>query len=265
LPERGALRAYDAAVAARADIIAFLDELLDSPGFPDYCPNGLQVPGTAEVTKIVTGVSASLDLFEAAHAKQAQLVLAHHGMFWGDGNEAISPQRAKQLKLLLTNEINLAAYHLPLDAHATVGNNALLIEALGLAKTEPFGDFKGRKIGWLASAPQGTTGQSFKEKIASTLAREPLFFDYGPNTIETVAVIAGSAPDYLQAAVDAGADAFITGEPAERVMSAAKEAGIHFAAAGHYATETFGVIRLGELLTEKFGVQHEFIDLPNPI
>jgi dinuclear metal center YbgI/SA1388 family protein len=246
-------------------MIKFLDELLDSPGYPDYCPNGLQVPGAGEITKVVTGVSASLDLFEAAHERGAELVLAHHGMFWGDGNDAITPQRAKQLKLLLTNDINLASYHLPLDAHPEVGNNALFIEGLGLTKTKPFGDYKGRPIGFLASAHQDTTAESLKATISGTLGREPLFFDYGPMYINSVAVITGSAPDYLQQAVDAGADAFITGEPAERVMHAAKEAGIHFVAAGHYATETFGVIRLGELLADKFGVEHEFVDIPNPI
>lgn len=252
-------------MAQRAEIISFLDELLDSAGYPDYCPNGLQVPGVQEIEKVVTGVSASLDLFEAAHERGAQLVLAHHGIFWGDGNEAITPQRAKQLKLLLTNDINLVSYHLPLDSHATVGNNALFIAALGLTKTIPFGDYKGRPIGFLALAPQGTTAESLKATITETLGRAPLFFDYGPARIETVAVITGSAPDYLQQAVDAGADAFITGEPAERVMHAAKEAGIHFAAAGHYATETFGVIRLGEMLNERFGVDHEFVDIHNPI
>lgn len=252
-------------MASRADIISYLDDLLDSPEYPDYCPNGLQVPGAQEITKVVTGVSASLDLFEAAHERNAELVLAHHGIFWGDGNDAITPQRAQQLKLLLTNDINLASYHLPLDSHAEVGNNALFIEALGLTKTEPFGDFKGRPIGFLAVTAGDTTAEELKASINDTLGREPLFFDYGPTQINTVAVITGSAPDYLQQAVDAGADAFITGEPAERVMHAAKEAGIHFAAAGHYATETFGVIRLGELLEEKFGVQHEFVDLPNPI
>ena len=202
------------------------------------------MPGAQEVTKVVTGVSASLDLFEAANERNAQLVLAHHGMFWGDGNDAITPQRAKQLKLLLTNDINLASYHLPLDSHPDIGNNGLFIETLGLTKTKPFGDYKGRAIGFLASAPQDTTAESLKATIDDALGREPLFFDYGPMYINTVAVITGSAPDHLQEAVDAGADAFITGEPAERVMHAAKEAGIHFVAAGHYATETFGVIRL---------------------
>ncbi|MGH2905410.1 MAG: Nif3-like dinuclear metal center hexameric protein [Solirubrobacterales bacterium] len=252
-------------MADRNEIIAYLDELLDSPGFPDYGPNGLQVPGAAEVTTVVTGVSASLDLFEAARERGAELVLAHHGMFWGDGNDAISPQRAAQLKLLLGNDISLAAYHLPLDAHPEVGNNALLIEALGLRIADPFGDHKGRSIGWLAETTGDTDAEALRAQLAQVTGREPLFFDFGPAMIKRVAVVTGSAPDYLQAAVDAGADAFITGEPAERVMNVAKECGIHFAAAGHYATETFGVIRLGELLAEKFDVQHEFVDLPNPI
>jgi dinuclear metal center YbgI/SA1388 family protein len=250
-------------MASRDEIVEFLDKLLDSPGFPDYGPNGLQVPGGAEVSSIVTGVSATKELFDIALEREAQLVLVHHGLFWGDAG-ALSEIQAGRLRVLLANDLNLVAYHLPLDAHPSVGNNALLIEELGLAIDESFGDYKRHPIGFIATSP-GIGGDELASTISSRLGREPLHLSYGPETIERVAVIAGSAPDYIEAAAAAGCDAFITGEPAERVNSAAKELGIHFYAAGHHATEKLGVQRLGEALVEHFGVTHEFVDIPNPI
>lgn len=250
-------------MASRDEIVEFLDKLLDSPGFPDYGPNGLQVPGAAEVSSVVSGVSATRELFEVALEKESSMVLVHHGLFWGDAG-ALSEMQAGRLRVLLANDLNLVAYHLPLDAHPSVGNNALLIDELGLAIDESFGEYRGRPIGFVATSP-GTSGDELATTIASRLGREPLHLAYGPERIERVAVIAGSAPDYIEAAAAAGCDAFITGEPAERVNSAAKELGIHFYAAGHHATEKLGVQRLGEALVEHFGVTHEFVDIPNPI
>ncbi len=250
-------------MASRDAIIEFLDELLDSPGFPDYGPNGLQVPGASEVERIVTGVSATRELFELAIEREAQAVLVHHGLFWGDAG-ALSEVQAARLRALLANDLNLIAYHLPLDASREVGNNALLIEALGLQVDAPLGDYKGRAIGFVGTSG-GLSGQQLAQTIAECLDREPLHLAYGPDQIKRVGVIAGSAPDYVEAAAAAGCDAFVTGEPAERVNSMAKELGIHFFAAGHHATERLGVQRLGELVAQKFGVAHEFIDIPNPI
>jgi dinuclear metal center YbgI/SA1388 family protein len=250
-------------VPQRDEIVGFLDKLLESPGFPDYGPNGLQVPGAQSVESVITGVSATKELFEVALQKEASMVLVHHGIFWGDAG-ALSEMQAGRLRVLLANDLNLVAYHLPLDAHSSVGNNALLIEELGLAIESSFGDYKGRSIGFVATSP-GIGGDELARTIASRLGREPLHLAYGPETIERVAVIAGSAPDYIEAAAAAGCDAFITGEPAERVNSAAKELGIHFYAAGHHATEKLGIQRLGEALVEHFGITHEFVDIPNPI
>lgn len=250
-------------MANRDEIVEFLDKLLDSPGFPDYGPNGLQVPGGSEVTSVVTGVSATRELFEVALEREAQMVLVHHGLFWGDAG-ALSEMQAGRLRALLANDLSLVAYHLPLDAHPSVGNNALLIESLGLAIEESFGDYKGHSIGFVATSP-GIGGDELATTIATQLGREPLHLAYGPERIERVAVIAGSAPDYIEAAALAGCDAFITGEPAERVNSAAKELGIHFYAAGHHATEKLGIQRLGDTLADHFGVTHQFIDIPNPI
>lgn len=250
-------------MADRDQIIEFLDALLESKDFPDYGPNGLQVPGAAEIDRVVTGVSATLELFELAAARDAQLVLVHHGIFWGESG-ALSKQQADRLRALLTNDINLAAYHLPLDAHIEHGNNALLARELGLEVTGPFGDFKGRAIGVLCDA-QGVAGSELALTIARKLDREPLHLQFGPQQLQKIAVVSGAAADYVHEAAAAGADAFITGEPAERVQANAKELGIDFFAAGHHATERLGIQRLGSLLSEQFGVEHEFIDIPNAI
>jgi dinuclear metal center YbgI/SA1388 family protein len=249
----------------RDAILEYLDQLLEPAAFADYCPNGLQVPGRETVEKVVTGVSATLALFEAAAERGAGMVIAHHGVFWSGGPEALTPALARRLKLLLTNDINLAAYHLPLDAHAEAGNNALLCDALGLARAEAFGEHRGNTIGWIGAAAPAIGADELRERIRRATGRDPLFFEHGPERIERVAIISGGGAGNLAEAIAARADAFITGEPAERVMAESREGGIHFAAAGHYATETFGVRRIGELLAERFGVEHEFVDLPNPI
>lgn len=250
-------------MAAISAIVDHLDQLLESPGFPDYGPNGLQVPGCERVDSVVSGVSATRELFELALEREASAVLVHHGLFWGDAG-ALSRVQAERLRLLLANELNLIAYHLPLDASRTYGNNALLIEALEMQVTEPFGDYKGNSIGFVAeTAP--LSGDQLAARIAGRLDRKPLHLAYGPAAIKRVGVIAGSAPDYIEAAAAAGCDAFITGEPAERVNSLAKELGIHFYAAGHHATEKLGIQALGAELEAKFGITHEFIDIPNPI
>lgn len=250
-------------MAERDQIIKFLDNLLEADAFSDYGPNGLQVPGARDVSRVVTGVSATLELFEAAAARNAELVLVHHGIFWGESG-ALSQQQADRLRALLGNDMSLAAYHLPLDAHLEHGNNALLAEALGLKVTGPFGEYKGRAIGVTCDAA-GISGSDLASRIADKLDREPLHLTYGPPSLKTVAIVSGAAADFIHDAAAAGADAFVTGEPAERVQANAKELGIDFFAAGHHATERLGVQRMGALLSEQFGVEHEFIDIPNPI
>jgi dinuclear metal center YbgI/SA1388 family protein len=251
--------------AATIDIIEELDGLLRPERFEDYGPNGLQVPGAAEVETIATGVSANLELFELAVAERAQLLLVHHGLFWGSSGPIDEPLK-RRLKTLFDADIALAAYHLPLDAHLTFGNNALLAQALGSAAVEPFALHKGRPIGVLARLPgEGTAATELFARVREATEREPLVFDAGPADVRTIAVVSGAGSDYLAEAAAAGADALITGEPAERAMANARELGIHFVAAGHYATETFGVKALGEHLAERFGVHHVFLDVPNPI
>ena len=172
----------------------------------------------------------------------------------------------RRLKLLVEQEMALAAYHLPLDAHPEVGNNALLAEAIGADGQEPFALHEGRPIGVAASFTGGIGRDELVGRIAGAVGgREPLVFPEGPETVQRVGLVSGAGSSYLPEAAAAGLDAFVTGEPAERVMNEAAETGITFIAAGHYATETFGVRRLGEMLAERFGVAHEFIDIPNPV
>lgn len=252
--------------AAARDILEELDGILQPAHFEDYGPNGLQVPGAAEVATVATGVSAQLELFELAAAERAQLLIVHHGLFWGSGPGPIDASLKRRLEVLFAGDIGLAAYHLPLDAHPEFGNNALLGRALGAERLEPFALHHGEPIGFLAHLPaDGIEASELFARVGEITAREPLVFEAGPARVRSVAIVSGAGSDYLADAAAAGADALLTGEPAERVMAQARESGLHFIAAGHYATETFGVRRLGEHLAERFGVRHVFLDVPNPV
>jgi len=242
------------------DLLGHLDALLNPSAFDDYGPNGLQVPGTASISTVVTGVSASVELFERAAEHDADLVLVHHGLFWG----AIGPidgRLKRRLELLFEHDMALAAYHLPLDAHPEVGNNALLAEALGCDEHVAFGTV-GRGGTFAEPVPIST----LVERVAAACGgREPLLFDGGPAAVRRIAIVSGGAAGELPRAIEEGYDAFLTGEPKEHVMADAREAGIHFIAGGHYATETHGIRRIGDLIAQRFGVSHSFVDIPNPV
>ena len=242
------------------DIIGTCDRILQPDSFADYAPNGLQVPGRPEVRLLVTGVSATLALIERAVQLGADLVLAHHGLFWKGDPLALSPPLAKRLRALLVAEIGLAAYHLPLDGHPEHGNNAILAERLGCARHEAFTD-----IGRAGEFEGGIPIEELHARVTEVTGREPLRQGAGPALVKRVAIVSGGAAGMLADAAAQGFDAFITGEPKERSMADAEEAGIHFLAAGHYATETFGIRRLGDLIAAEHGVEHVFVDLPNPV
>jgi dinuclear metal center YbgI/SA1388 family protein len=249
-----------------ADIIAEIDRLLEPGDFEDYCVNGLQVPGARAVETIASGVSAHAELFELAATERADLLLVHHGLFWGSGVRSVDELLKRRLQALFDAGIALAAYHLPLDAHPELGNNALLARALGADRLTPFALHRGRPIGFVGSLPEdGLAAEELVARVRAATAADPLVFDAGPARIRRVAVVTGSGADYLAEAAAAGADALVTGEPAERTMALARETGLHLVAAGHYATETFGVRGLGELLAERFGARHVFLDVPNPV
>ncbi len=253
-------------MAACADIIGYLDALLDPDSYDDYGPNGLQVPGRDEIQTVVTGVSANADLFTRAREEGGDLVLVHHGLFWAGPPRALDPPSKRRLKLLFDADLALAAYHLPLDGHLEVGNNALLAAALGAGDVEPFGAHKRATLGVRARfADRGIAAADLVARVHAVTDREPLAFLDGPDPVQTIAIVSGAGADYLEDAIADGLDAFVTGEPAERSMARAREAGLHFLAAGHYATETFGVRALGERLAERFGIRHVFVDVPNPI
>jgi dinuclear metal center YbgI/SA1388 family protein len=247
-------------VGTRDEIVGFANELLDIAAYPDYGPMGLQVVGAPDVRKIACGVSASRELFERAGAAGAELLLVHHGLFWDKDSRVVGPPLRGRLEALFAGEISLAAYHLALDAHPEIGNNALLAEELGITRERRFTDW-----GYGGPLDQPAPISEFSARVQEKLERPPLVFSYGPEEIERVAVLTGGAARYVWEAAERGYDCFVTGEADEPTKHAAKGAGIHFVAGGHYATETLGVRALAAKLADEFGVEWEFIDLPNPV
>lgn len=244
-------------------LVDHLDRLLAIDTFRDYGPNGLQVPGPTEVQTVLTGVSANGRLIDAAVRSGAQLVIVHHGLYWRGDPQQITPLLHRRLAPLIKHDIALAAYHLPLDAHPEHGNNALLAQALGGTDPQPFAEY-GFRVTF--PEPDGIAIGELTERVTTAVeGREPLVVPAGPERIRTLGIVSGAATDAILDAAELGLDAFLTGEPAERGFSIATDAGIHFLAAGHHATERFGVRRLGELLAAEFGVEHRYVDVENPI
>ncbi len=253
-------------MASRDQIVEFCDELLDSKSFADYGPNGLQVPGSAEVTSIATTVSAHLESIEAAVAAGAQMLIAHHGLFWDFHGRSLTGQMAARLKAAFAGDLSIAGYHLPLDAHPEIGNNVLLCDQLGFTP-EPaaIGVVKGRGIGAVGRRSDPVSVSELSAAVGDRLGRSPLVFAEGPEQIRSIGIVSGSASSEIHTAVEMGLDAFLTGEPSEHVMADAREGKINFIAAGHYATEVCGIEKLGETLAEQFNLEHAFIKVPNPI
>jgi len=250
----------------RDDIIEFCDELLAIGDFEDYGPNGLQVPGSAEVSTLVSGVSAHRELIERAVASGAQMLIVHHGLFWDFHPRALSDSMATRLRIALGADLSVAGYHLPLDAHPRIGNNALLRDGLGFDPApEPFGMAKGRAIGVVGRSAAGVPAAELTARVHELTGREPLVFAAGPDPVRSIGIASGAGSAMIHEAVALGLDAMLTGEPAEHAMADAREGGVHFLAAGHYATETLGIRRLGDEIAARFGVRHEFIDVPNPV
>jgi dinuclear metal center YbgI/SA1388 family protein len=243
-----------------------VDELLKPNDFEDYGPNGLQVPGPARVSTVVTGVSGQLELFERAAAIGGELVLVHHGILWDFQPRRLSREQAARLRSLLGADIALAAYHLPLDAHPAIGNNALIAQQLGCSDSKPFGLHRGRTIGVEGRFEGAGIGSTeLFGRVKAITEREPLVLGAGPERVRSIGIVSGAGADSLSEAIELGLDAFLTGEPREHVVADAREAGLHFIGAGHYATETFGIRRLGQMVAERFGIKHKFVDIPNPV
>jgi len=247
-------------LADRDEILAFASELLDLDAYPDYGPMGLQVAGSAEVSRLVCGVSASLELFERAASSGAQMLLVHHGVLWDRDPRVIDDAARRRLEALFDADITLAAYHLALDAHPDVGNNALLARELGIEPSEAFAG-----IGFGGPLDEPASIEDFAARVRDKVGTDPIVFAHGPELIERAAVVTGGAARYLADAARAGYDLFVTGEAAEPTLHTAQELGIHFVAAGHYATERIGIQALTKRLAEQFDLDWEFIDLPNPV
>lgn len=246
-------------------IVDDCNDRLDIQAFSDYAPNGLQVQGHAKVERIVTGVSASMDLIDRAVALNADALIVHHGYFWRGENSCITGVKRDRLSALLRHEMSLLAYHLPLDAHPILGNNVQLARALGFVEAMPMNLKAPNQFIWSGRAASSYTGASLAAHIEEVLGRKPLHIPSEKVEISKLAWCTGAAQDGLEAAAAAGADAYITGEVSERTVLMARELGIHFYAAGHHATERFGVKALGEKLQKKFGIEHTFIDIDNPV
>lgn len=244
------------------ELVDYNEQLLSVSRYRDYAPNGLQVAGKSEVQRIVSGVSASLALIDAAIAQDADAILVHHGWFWKNEDPRIVGVKHTRLRRLLAADISLLAYHLPLDGHPELGNNARLAQQLDLLADGQFGD---QAIGWHGRPAQPTTLAELGRRIEQQLQRPPLLIGAADRPLRRIAWCTGGADSWFQEAIDLGVDAFITGEASEPVYHLAQESGVAFIAAGHHATERYGIAALGEHLAQQFGLQHTFIDLPNPI
>lgn len=242
-----------------------LDQFLEIHQFKDYCPNGLQVEGKEQIKKVVTGVTASQALIDAAIAKQADAIVVHHGYFWKGEAQEIVGMKFKRIKALLDHGINLYAYHLPLDVHEQLGNNAQLAKLLGITNRRPLEPWDKRSVGRVGKFEEPITPADLSALINSQLQREPLWIDGGKSEIKSIAWCTGGGQDYITMAAEQGIDAFISGEISERTVHIAKEMGIHYFAAGHHATERYGVKALGEWMQEEMGLEVEFIDIDNPV
>lgn len=245
----------------REELARYLDNLLDAARFRDYCPNGLQVEGRAEIRRVVTGVTASQALVEAAIARQADALIVHHGWFWRGEDGRVTGFRHKRMKALLLADINLFGYHLPLDAHPELGNNAQLAQLLGWQATGRFGE---QDIGWHGTLAVPQSLSELSANLGAKLGRQPLAIGEAEQRIERLAWCTGGAQGYFEQAIALGVDAFISGEISEQTVHLARETGVAYLACGHHATERYGAAALAEHL-KGLGLEAEFVDIGNPV
>ena len=245
----------------RSDIESYLGELLSVASFKDYGPNGLQVEGGAQVRRVASGVTASLAFIDAAVDAGADTLLVHHGLFWRGQDGRLTGWLRERVARLLRHDMNLFAYHLPLDAHAEFGNNAQLALRLGLRAEARFGD---QGLGFIGPSGRCEALPTLAAAVTEAVGRPPLVVAGDGRTLRRIAWCTGGAQGYFEAAIEAGADAYLTGEISEPQAHLARETGVAFLACGHHATERFGAPALGELLASRFDLTHVFIDVPNP-
>ncbi|WP_111657304.1 Nif3-like dinuclear metal center hexameric protein [Isoalcanivorax indicus] len=246
----------------RDDMLRILDELLTPQAFRDYCPNGLQVEGREQIRRLVTGVTACQALLDAALIEEADAVLVHHGYFWKNEEPAVRGMKKQRLQTLLRHDLNLFAYHLPLDAHPELGNNAELGRRLGVEVT---GALRDDGIGLIGRLPEPMSALEFARLVEDAVGREALHIGEAEDEIETLAWCTGAAQGFIEQAQALGVDAYLSGEISEPTVHFARETGIHYFAAGHHATERYGVQAVGEWLAAEYGIEHVFIDIDNPV
>jgi dinuclear metal center YbgI/SA1388 family protein len=250
----------------RDQLVAYLDDLLDADSLHDVGVNGLQVAGSGEVERVATAVSASAELFTQAAEWGADTVLVHHGILWrGEDPPRVTGSFRQRLRLLFEHDLNLIAYHLPLDRHPAHGNAAVLARELGLDQLEPFGMFGDVALGVAGVFGTPLPAEELFRRVRAVCGQEPQIFPGGPERVASVGIVTGGAPAAFEEAVAAGLDAYVTGEAREWVLHRAAEDGVHYLAAGHYATERFGVRSLGGFLAHRFDLEVRFFDLPNPV
>ncbi|PWQ95268.1 Nif3-like dinuclear metal center hexameric protein [Leucothrix arctica] len=248
-------------MVALTELVKAADELLDVSRFRDYAPNGLQLEGKSEVQRIVSGVTASQALIDAAIAENADAILVHHGWFWKGEDQRIVGMKKNRVKALLLNDISLIGYHLPLDAHPELGNNAQLAKRFGFIRE---GAMNKEGVGDYGHLAEALSVYELAQTIQKSLSRTPTVVVAGEHKIKTVAWCTGGAQSYIEQAIELGVDAFVSGEISEQTTHLARENSVHYFAAGHHATERYGAPALGEHLAEKFGLEHTFIDIDNP-
>jgi dinuclear metal center YbgI/SA1388 family protein len=250
---------------ATAELVRYLDDFLEAGAMSDYGPNGLQVEGAPAVRTLVTGVSACRELFERARERGADALLVHHGLFWRGTPYPLVGLQYRRVAELVRGGMALLAYHLPLDRHPQVGNNALAARALGLHELAPFAVHEGVAIGWRGTFLEPVPASELAARCGLLYGQPPLLLGPAERPVQRVGIVSGGAQREFLQAIAEGLDAFVTGEASEWVTNLARESGVAYVAAGHYATERLGVRALGEHLAERFGIVAEFLDVPNPV
>jgi dinuclear metal center YbgI/SA1388 family protein len=252
-------------MASLTEIMQLLQTTLKPHLFSDYCPNGLQVEGRAEVKRVVTGVTACQALIDKAIELQADAILVHHGFFWKSENPCVVGMKKNRLQALLTHDISLLAYHLPLDAHHELGNNVQLAKKLGLGITEALYPENPKQVGNIAILDEPMLADDFSTLCMQILGQKPQHIAGAKSTIKTIGFCTGAAQGFIEQAVLMGCDAYLSGEISEPTVHIARETGIHYFAAGHHATERYGVQAVGEFLAAKLDIEHIFVEVENPV
>jgi len=241
------------------ELCHFCNDYLSIDEFDDFCPNGLQVEGKPGINRLVSGVTASLQLIDAAIEQDADAILVHHGYFWKGESLPLVGYRGNRIRRLMQNDISLLAYHLPLDAHPTVGNNAQLAQRMGWLVTSQQG------LLWTGEVAQTVSVNVVLDELGEKIDCNPLLIAAGNRPVHRIAWCTGAAQSYIEQAVEQGVDLFISGEISEQTVHVARETGIHYIAAGHHATERYGVQALGRVIADRFSIHHEYIEIDNPV